>query len=367
MDIHQQIKIIHQQNIKPAGSFSGIVKHFNLCGKRITFKYKGITHIGKIGYGFKGGNCDLEEKDFYIGDGGGRWWSASSLCLSVKKQIWNLNLNGEQQKKPNPPTSAQGTKLVYVDNICFNTYRSLFAYQNMLKIDESISEKSSEKQNKFEQDKLQSLNIIVIQKIVRGWIIRKNNTNLTPNENWFNKNIKYPGTKLLPNKYDWDTSICDIFKISLGIHMHFHFRMEKNYQNILLYYLKQSPNYNFIEEVVTPLQFIGNCGQRIQMSGNQSSRYDLWDPVKFILMELKFCPSGLKDKEREQIKIYMEQRREHQEHWARTIGFLVNFAKNFEFELYFYKGNELQLMTITNMVRNKQCLSRPYISINKIC
>ena len=121
------------------------------------------------------------------------------------------------------------------------------------------------------------------------------------------------------------------------------------------------------KEVVTPLQFIGNCGQRMQMSGNQSSRYDLWDPVKFILMELKFCPNGLKDKEREQIKIYMEQRREHQQHWERTIGFLVNFANNFEFELYFYKGNELQLMTITNILRNKQCLNRPYIKINKIC
>ena len=41
--------------------------------------------------------------------------------------------------------------------------------------------------------------------------------------------------------------------------------MEKNYQNILLYYLKQLPKYNFIEEVVTPLQFIGNYGVTIQM------------------------------------------------------------------------------------------------------
>ena len=145
--------------------------------------------------------------------------------------------------------------------------------------------------------------------------------------------------------------------------------MEKNYQNILLYYLKQLPKYNFIEEVVTPLQFIGNYGVTIQMSGNQSSRYDLWDPVKYILMELKFCPNGLKDKEREQIKIYMEQRRMFNENWDRTIGFLVNFANNFEFELYYYEKDKLQLITITNLLTddNKQYLKRPYITINKIC
>ena len=336
-------------DIKPRGTFSTIVKEYNLVNKHITFSYSNKVYTGII----------VKNKDYGINYNNQIYSSTTSWCVFIKQQVYNYKMkHNEPCQMKKEPRSARGPELCYVDGISFNTYRKMFAntFASPLVtvVDQFIEEK-----------------IIKIQKIIRGWLIRKNinkkNTNFSPNEKWFNNIIN--NNNIIPKKYDWFTTISDLFKISIAVHNNYHFRMEKNYQNILLYYLKQLPKYNFIEEVVTPLHFIGNFGVTMQMSGNQSSRYDLWDPVKSILMELKYCPNGLKDKEREQIKIYMEQRRMFNQHWERTIGFLVNFANNFEFELYYYKEDKLQLITITKLLteNNKQYLKRPYITINKIC
>jgi len=204
-------------------------------------------------------------------------------------------------------------------------------------------------------------------------VVSENNKN----QQWFNKITTNDENKIHDilqtnlNNF-WYTTLCDLFRMSLITHNKYHFRMEKNYQNILLYYLRLLNNYHFTDEIVVPLYFQRaewEPGPPIQLSGNQSSRYDLWDYNKSIIMELKFCPSGLKDKEREQLKIYMQQRRMFHSNWEKTLGFLINFSNNFEFELYFYKNDKLQMITITNLLleQHKPRLHRPYIEINKIC
>lgn len=350
-------------NIKPRGAFSTIVKEYDLLNKKISFTYQDKTYEGLI---IKKDYDQFINRFVYgIRYDNKVFPSTTSWCVYIKQQVYIHKINNNEPcSMKKEPRSARGPELCYVEGICFNTYRKMFATTYSQQKTQYTSKKSFD-------DFVISKKVTKIQKITRGWLIRKKmkkqNNNFSSNEKWFNNVIS--NNSIIPKKYDWFRTISDLFKISIGVHNNYHFRMEKNYQNILLYYLKQLPKYNFIEEVVTPLQFIGNCGVTIQMSGNQSSRYDLWDPVKYILMELKFCPNGLKDKEREQIKIYMEQRRMFNEHWDRTIGFLVNFANNFEFELYYYEKDKLQLITITNLLtdNNKQYLKRPYITINKIC
>lgn len=343
-------------NVKPRGTFSTIVKEYNLFNKHITFSYLDKSYTGHIIL------SKFSKNDKYVIEYNNKIFpSTTAWGVHILQEIFDYclanNLSCSMKKRPR---STRGPELCYVDGICFNTYRKMFANTFMPIKTKYTSVKSFD-------DFYINKKAIKIQKFVRRWLIRKcKNNNFSPNEKWFNNIIN--NNNIIPKKYDWFTTISDLFKISIAVHNNYHFRMEKNYQNILLYYLKQLPKYNFIEEVVTPLHFIGNYGVTMQMSGNQSSRYDLWDPVKSILMELKYCPNGLKDKEREQIKIYMEQRRMFNQHWERTIGFLVNFANNFEFELYYYKEDKLQLITITKLLteNNKQYLKRPYITINKI-
>ena len=70
--------------------------------------------------------------------------------------------------------------------------------------------------------------------------MKNQNNNFSSNEKWFNNIIT--DNSIIPKKYDWFRTISDLFKISIGVHNNYHFRMEKNYQNILLYYLNNYQN-----------------------------------------------------------------------------------------------------------------------------
>ena len=116
----------YDPNIKPRGAFSTIIKEYNLLNKKITFTYLDKLYEGLIIK--KDYDQFINRFVFGIQYDNKVFPSTTSWCVYIKQQVYIHKINNNEPcSMKKEPRSARGPELCYVEGICFNTYRKMFA------------------------------------------------------------------------------------------------------------------------------------------------------------------------------------------------------------------------------------------------